>query len=175
MPPKSQRPLPSAPNDHQHGAAQRPLSMWRTIDRPYSAWALENDHLRGRPAVSHDHRASRGRWRNERADVPCLSQAMSGSDTQAGRRRHGQPARSQGSRRAGDDRSCGRDAALSPPYSPDLNPIEQAFSKLKAHLRKAAETTVPGPCAGSVGAWLSVAGSSAACSAHWRSCAPRGR
>jgi transposase len=25
-----------------------------------------------------------------------------------------------------------------PPYSPDLNPIEQTFSKLKAHLRKAA-------------------------------------
>lgn len=25
-----------------------------------------------------------------------------------------------------------------PPYSPDLNPIEMAFSKLKAHLRKAA-------------------------------------
>ncbi|NTS66809.1 IS630 family transposase, partial [Sphingomonas sp. HHU CXW] len=25
------------------------------------------------------------------------------------------------------------------PYSPDFNPIEQAFSKLKAHLRKAAE------------------------------------
>ena len=24
-----------------------------------------------------------------------------------------------------------------PPYSPDLNPIEMAFSKLKAHLRKA--------------------------------------
>ena len=23
-----------------------------------------------------------------------------------------------------------------PPYSPDLNPIEQAFAKLKAHLRK---------------------------------------
>jgi len=23
-----------------------------------------------------------------------------------------------------------------PPYSPDLNPIEQAFSKLRAHLRK---------------------------------------
>jgi transposase len=23
-----------------------------------------------------------------------------------------------------------------PPYSPDLNPIEQAFSKLKAHLRR---------------------------------------
>lgn len=30
-----------------------------------------------------------------------------------------------------------------PPYSPDLNPIEQAFSKLKAHLRKAAERSIP--------------------------------
>jgi transposase len=29
-----------------------------------------------------------------------------------------------------------------PPYSPDLNPIEMAFSKLKAHLRKRAERTI---------------------------------
>jgi len=28
-----------------------------------------------------------------------------------------------------------------PPYSPDLNPIEQVFAKLKALLRKAAERT----------------------------------
>ena len=28
-----------------------------------------------------------------------------------------------------------------PPYSPDLNPIEMAFSKLKAHLRKAGART----------------------------------
>ncbi len=32
-----------------------------------------------------------------------------------------------------------------PPDSPDFNPIEQAFSKLKAHLRKAAETHYPRP------------------------------
>jgi transposase len=31
-----------------------------------------------------------------------------------------------------------------PPYSPDLNPIEQFFAKLKARLRKAKERTVPG-------------------------------
>ncbi len=31
-----------------------------------------------------------------------------------------------------------------PPYSPDLNPIEQAFAKLKALLRKAAQRTVDG-------------------------------
>ena len=31
-----------------------------------------------------------------------------------------------------------------PPYSPDLNPIEMTFAKLKALLRKAAERTVAG-------------------------------
>ncbi len=31
-----------------------------------------------------------------------------------------------------------------PPYSPDFNPIEKAFAKLKALLRKAAERTVTG-------------------------------
>jgi transposase len=31
-----------------------------------------------------------------------------------------------------------------PPYSPDLNPIEQAFAKLKAFVRKTAERTVEG-------------------------------
>lgn len=30
-----------------------------------------------------------------------------------------------------------------PPYSPDLNPIEMAFSKLKAYLKKAAARTIP--------------------------------
>jgi transposase len=30
-----------------------------------------------------------------------------------------------------------------PPYSPDLNPIENAFAKLKAHVRKAAARTFP--------------------------------
>ena len=30
-----------------------------------------------------------------------------------------------------------------PPYSPDLNPIEQLFAKIKALLRKAAKRTIP--------------------------------
>ena len=29
-----------------------------------------------------------------------------------------------------------------PPYSPDLNPIENGFAKLKAHVRKAAARTI---------------------------------
>lgn len=32
---------------------------------------------------------------------------------------------------------------LLPPYSPDLNPIEQSFAKLKAQLRKAGERSIP--------------------------------
>src|SRR6516225_7169542 len=39
--------------------------------------------------------------------------------------------------------AVGATAFYLPPYSPDLNPIEQVFSKLKALLRKAAERTVP--------------------------------
>ena len=39
-------------------------------------------------------------------------------------------------------RKAGGKLLFLPPYSPDLNPIEQVFSKLKALLRKAAERTV---------------------------------
>lgn len=40
--------------------------------------------------------------------------------------------------------AAGADLRYLPPYSPDFNPIEMAFSKLKALLRKAAETTISG-------------------------------
>jgi transposase len=39
-------------------------------------------------------------------------------------------------------RKAGAKLFFLPPYSPDLNPIEQAFAKLKTLLRKAAERTV---------------------------------
>ncbi len=39
-------------------------------------------------------------------------------------------------------RAAGAKLFFLPPYSPDFNPIEQAFSKLKTLLRKAAERTV---------------------------------
>ena len=38
--------------------------------------------------------------------------------------------------------ACGAWFLFLPKYSPDLNPIEMAFSKLKAHLRKAAARTI---------------------------------
>lgn len=39
-------------------------------------------------------------------------------------------------------RAAGAHLLFLPPYSPDLNPIEQVFAKLKTLLRKAAERTV---------------------------------
>ena len=38
--------------------------------------------------------------------------------------------------------AAGATLVFLPPYSPDLNPIENAFSKLKAMLRKAAARTI---------------------------------
>lgn len=40
--------------------------------------------------------------------------------------------------------AAGAELRYLPPYSPDLNPIEQSFAKLKAMLRKAQERTIPG-------------------------------
>jgi transposase len=40
--------------------------------------------------------------------------------------------------------AAGASLIFLPPYSPDFNPIENAFAKLKALLRKAAERTVEG-------------------------------
>ena len=40
--------------------------------------------------------------------------------------------------------TCGAELHYLPPYSPDLNPIENAFAKLKAHVRKSAARTLDG-------------------------------
>src|SRR4028119_1785787 len=40
--------------------------------------------------------------------------------------------------------AAGASLVYLPPYSPDLNPIEMAFAKLKALLRKAQERSIPG-------------------------------
>jgi transposase len=38
--------------------------------------------------------------------------------------------------------ACGASLLLLPPYSPDFNPIENAYAKFKSNLRKAAARTV---------------------------------
>ncbi len=42
--------------------------------------------------------------------------------------------------------AAGADLRYLPPYSPNFNPIENAFAELKAMLRKAAERTIGGLC-----------------------------
>jgi transposase len=72
-----------------------------------------------------------------------LGRADAGARPAARRhRRDGQSARPQGRRHPPE--AHGAELRYLPPYSPDLNPIEQAFAKLKALLRKAAERTVDG-------------------------------
>jgi transposase len=41
-------------------------------------------------------------------------------------------------------KAAGAELRYLPPYSPDMNPIEKAYSKLKAFLRKIAQRTVAG-------------------------------
>ena len=41
-------------------------------------------------------------------------------------------------------KAAGAELRYLPPYSPDMNPIEKAYSKLKSFLRKIAERTVSG-------------------------------
>jgi len=71
-------------------------------------------------------------------------ETRAGPDIEEGR--HGHPRQSlqpQGSEKAAAIlKARGAWFLYLPPYSPDLNPIEMAFAKLKAHLRKAKARTV---------------------------------
>ena len=91
-------------------------------------------------------RADGARRADERRRLPRLCRAGAGA-------RRSSPATSSSWTTCAATRSAGvRDAIEAagasllflPPYSPDFNPIENAFAKLKALLRKAAERTVDG-------------------------------
>jgi transposase len=76
---------------------------------------------------------------------------MPGPDAEARRdRAHGQSAVHKVTGVGEAIEAAGATLIYVPKYSPDLNPIELAFSKFKAHLRKAAEHTIPASCVGSV-------------------------
>jgi DDE superfamily endonuclease len=79
---------------------------------------------------------------HDRSGVLCLRQAVPGAGTLARRPRG---ARRRAAHKVDGVRQATAAAGASilylPPYSPDLNPIEQLFAKLKALLRKAAART----------------------------------
>ena len=125
-----------------HGRAPRGrAAAGRRPARP-----LEDHHLRRRPAPARDGRALRARradqprrlrgLRRSRSSSPSSGPATSSSWTTSPATRGRGCARS--------SRPPARELLFLPPYSPDFNPIENAFAKLKALLRKAAERTVDG-------------------------------
>ena len=79
---------------------------------------------------------------DERGGIPGLRGAATGADPPAGRHRgRGQPLGAQDRGGPRGDRGAPRRPGLpAAPYSPDLNPIEQLFAKLRVPLRKAART-----------------------------------
>jgi hypothetical protein len=77
----------------------------------------------------------RARRPHERSRLPRLRAVSAGAGTQARRHRHhGQPVRPQGLPGTRAIEAAGARLLYLPPYSPDFNPIENAFAKLKALL-----------------------------------------
>ena len=117
------------------------MPAWRAPRRPGSMGALEDDHLRRRAAAGRSRRALRLRRPDERREVPRLGRAVPRS------RPPGDIVilDNLSSHKIAGVRTAIENAGASlrylPSYSPDLNPIEQWFAKLKALLRKAAART----------------------------------
>ncbi|ESX65332.1 hypothetical protein X758_29705 [Mesorhizobium sp. LSHC416B00] len=105
---------------------------------------LEDHDPHRRAQADRNERALRLRRRHQRGRVPRLCQAGASANPGARRRRrHGQFAGAQvrGMREAIE--AAGARLIFLPPYSPDFNPIENAFAKLKALLPARAERTIP--------------------------------
>ena len=127
----------------RHGAPLRPLSARRAPRLQRAVGTLENDDLRCRTAARRGRRAlCAGRtdgWGKlsryvEQFVVPILKPGdIVVMDNLASHK-------VAGVREAIE--AAGAELRYLPPYSPDFNPIEQFFAKLKALLRKAAARTV---------------------------------
>src|SRR4051812_46158720 len=108
-----------------------------------AAWALEDDNFRRRAALRRLDLPARHRRCDQWRAVPRLCGTGLGANVEAGRcRHHGQPQGPQDGRYPPSDRGVPCNAAVHSALYSDLNPIELAFSKLKALLRaKAIRTT----------------------------------
>lgn len=126
----------------QHDAALWPRTTGPTPCRAGATWPLEDDDLRRSLAAQRNHGPLRVRRADERGELPryieqVLVPTLRNGDVVVmdNLASHKVAGVREAIERAG--------AAVRylPAYSPDMNPIEQAFSKLKAALRKAAART----------------------------------
>src|ERR1039458_5789262 len=123
------------------------MSTGRSIDWSRTARSLENHHLRSRPTQRRNGRTLRFRWADERPTFvtyiqQCLAPTLAHRDPviMDNLAAH----KVVGVRQAIE--AVGARLRYLPQYSPDFNPIEQGFSKVKSKLRKAAERAVKGLC-----------------------------
>src|SRR6266436_5517639 len=130
---------------NQNGAAAWPGTTRRTAGRQSPAWPLENHHLCCGPALHGTYGTMRHRRPDERQRFPRLCRTSPAPTLKPGDvvvldnlSAHKMP----GIREAIE--AAGAKLLYLPPYSPDFNPIEQLFAKLKALLRKAAERSLEG-------------------------------
>lgn len=129
----------------EHGASPWTLPTGRAAALERPARALEDHDVHRGPAPFRHGRADGARRPDQPRRLCRLCPPGARARPLAGRHRHhGQSIEPQSAGRSRGDRSRRRDTAVPPALQPDFNPIEQAFSKLKAHLRKAAERTVHG-------------------------------
>lgn len=117
--------------------------MRRTLPGRRAAWSLENHDLHGRAAADRHDRAIRLRRRHERqwflAYVEqVLVPTLSPGDVVI---MDNLPAHKAAGVRDAIE-TAGARLMFLPPYSPDFNPIENAFAKFKALLRAKAERTI---------------------------------
>lgn len=107
--------------------------------------ALEDPDLHRRSEMLRPDRALRRRPTDEPAHLRGLCRDPAGSDAVERRCRHPrQPRRPQEPEGRAAIKARGAWLLFLPPYSPDLNPIEMAFAKLKANLRARAIRTIDG-------------------------------
>ena len=127
----------------QDGPALWPLALRSALCRSAPAWPLEDDDLRRRAQGDRHDCANRPRRSHGWAGVRGLRNAGPRADAQAGRRRRdGQSRGTQADEITSAIVAAGARLLYLPPYSPDLNPIECAFAKLKAALREAAARSI---------------------------------
>jgi transposase len=127
---------------NQNDAALRPMPARRAPRLARSAGSLEDDDFRRRAAAGRSRRAVRLRRADQRREVPRLGRAVPRPELKSG---DTVVMDNLSSHKVAGVRTAIENAKANllylPAYSPDLNPIEQGFAKLKALLRKAAART----------------------------------
>ncbi len=130
-------------DNDQHGQEPRPVAPRPALRGLGPARPLENDDLSGRIAPGPVDRANGHRWADGWCDVSGLYARLPGSGVALGDIVVLDNLSSHKVRGVREAIMAARAKLLYlPPYSLDLNPIEEFFSKLKALLRKAATRIV---------------------------------